>query len=79
MKVWGTAYFYVNNKLNGSESFSYTFYWGGGSHANKFYDTVTVPPGVSKEVYGSYSIAAGAGIQRHQSTFDNTTCICYIY
>jgi len=79
MKVWGTAYFYVNNKLNGSESFSYTFYWGGGSHANKFYDTVTVPPGVSKEVYGSYSIAAGAGIQRHQSTFDNTTYICYIY
>jgi len=79
MSVSGTAYFYVNNKLNGSQSFSYTFSWRGGSYTNKFYDTVTVPPGVQKQVYASYSIAAGAGYQYSRSTFDNTTYICITY
>ena len=79
MSVSGTAYFYVNNKLNDSQSFSYTFSWRGGSYTNKFYDTVTVPPGVQKQVYGSYSIAAGAGYQYSRSTVDNTTYICITY
>jgi len=79
MSVSGTAYFYVNNELNGSQSFSYTFYWGGGSHPSIFYDTVTVPPGVSKQVYASYTVSAGAGFSYHRSTFGNTTYICISY
>ena len=79
MSVSGTAYFYVNDKLNGSQSFSYTFSWRGGSYTNKFYDTVTVPPGVQKQVYASYEVSTGAGHQYSRSTVDNTTYICITY
>jgi len=74
MKVWGTAYLYANNQLINSQSFATTFYWYGGEYGpNYIYGTITVPPGVSKEVYGSYSIAVGAGYKHYQRTVNNTT------
>ena len=80
MKVWGTAYLYANNQLINSQSFATTFYWYGGEYGpNYIYGTITVPPGVSKEVYGSYSIAVGAGYKHYQRTVNNTTYIYYIY
>jgi hypothetical protein len=80
MKVWGTAYLYANNQLINSQSFATTFYWYGGEYGpNYIYGTITVPPGVSKEVYGSYSISAGAGYKHYQRTVNNTTYIYYIY
>jgi len=80
MKVWGTAYLYANNQLINSQSFATTFYWYGGEYGpNYIYGTIAVPPGVSKEVYGSYSIAVGAGYKHYQRTVNNTTYIYYIY
>jgi hypothetical protein len=79
MTVSGTAYLYANNNQIGSQSFSYTFYWEGGSYNNKIYGTVTVPPGVQKQVYGCYSISAGAGHEQYKHTVHNITYICCIY
>ncbi|ACP50099.1 conserved hypothetical protein (plasmid) [Sulfolobus islandicus Y.N.15.51] len=80
MKVWGTAYLYANNQLINSQSFATTFYWYGGEYGpNYIYGTITVPPESTQEVYGSYSISAGAGYKHYQRTVNNTTYIYYIY
>jgi hypothetical protein len=79
MDVQGTAYLYANNKLINSQGFVATFFWWGGSYDNRIYGTVTVTPGVSKEVFGSYSISSGAGFDQYQRTVNNTTYIYYVY
>jgi hypothetical protein len=73
MHVYGTAYLLANGNVISSQSFSHTFYWWGGEYGpNYIYGVVTVPPGVSKDVYGSYSIGAGAGYSFYQYCVGNT-------
>ncbi|WP_409348608.1 hypothetical protein [Saccharolobus islandicus] len=79
MNVSGTAYLYANNKLISSQSFNYTFYWYGGTYTSTASGYITVPPNVTEEVYGSYSISTGAGYKHYQRTVNNTTYIYYIY
>ena len=79
MSVWGTAYLYANNQLINSQYFYYIFYWWGGSNYNTIYGYIIVPPGVQKQVYGSYEIRAGAGYKQYQRTVNGTTYIYNIY
>lgn len=54
MNIYGTAYLLANGHYINSQNFMTTFYWYGGSYSNNVYGYVTVPPGVSKEVYANY-------------------------
>jgi hypothetical protein len=79
MNVYGTAYLYINNKLAGTQNFDYIFYWWGGSYSNTIYGDTIIPPGVSKEVYASYSIYTQPGFNEYQQEEGNMTYIYYIY
>ena len=79
MNVYGTAYLYINNKLASAQNFDYIFYWWGGSYSNTIYGDTIIPPGVSKEVYASYSIYTQPGFNEYQQEEGNMTYIYYIY
>jgi len=79
MYVYGTAYLYANNNVVNSQYFSTTFYWYGGSYGNTIYGNVVVPPGVSKEVYASYSIYTQPGFNEYTKHEGNKTYVYYVY
>ncbi|WP_244263041.1 RHS repeat domain-containing protein [Saccharolobus islandicus] len=80
MSISGTAYLYANKQLINSQSFTTTFYWWGGEYGpNYIYGTVTVPPGVQKQVYGSYGVSAGAGYYSYTVQNGNKTIVYNIY
>ncbi|BBG27308.1 hypothetical protein [Sulfuracidifex tepidarius] len=79
MNVWGTSYLYANNNLVNSQYFLTTFYWYGGTYSNMIYGNIIVLPGVSKEVYASYSVYAQQGFKEYQQQQGNKTYVYYIY
>jgi len=77
MTVSGTAYLYANCKLISCQGFTTTFYGWGGSRCYRIYGYVTVPPGVQKQVYGSYDIIAGTRVCGWGESNGNTVVRVY--
>jgi hypothetical protein len=79
MSVHGTAYLYAKGKQIASQSFSHVFYWYGGSYSSRICGTVTVQPGVSKQVYAYYTVSAGSGHSSYREKNGNTIIIVHNY
>jgi hypothetical protein len=80
MEVAGDAYLYVNGKLAVVQYFDNKYPWYGGQFGPYYLNTtVTVPPGVTENVSGYYTISLGYTVITNQKESGNTTCVYYIY
>jgi len=73
--VYGTAYLYANNELINTQYFSFVVGPGGGSYHYMIYGNTNVPPGVSKQVYGSYTLTFYPGSNSYSWSNGNWTVV----
>jgi hypothetical protein len=77
--VSGTAYLFANGELINSQSFSFFVWYWGGTFKYTIYGSVTVPPGVSEQVFGNYSFTYWGGSDTQTVHVGNTTYIITKY
>jgi hypothetical protein len=77
--VSGTAYLFANGELINSQSFSFFVWPWGGTFEYTIYGNTTVPPGVSKQIYGNYSFTYQAGYYSWTYQEGNLTYVVQIY
>jgi hypothetical protein len=77
--VSGTAYLFANNNLISSQNFSFFVWYWGGTFKYTIYGFVTVPPGISKQVFGNYSFTYWEGSDSQTIHKGNKTYIITRY
>ena len=73
--VYGTAYLYANNQLVNTQYFSFIVGPQGGTYQYMIYGNTNVPPGVTKQVYGSYTLTFYPGSSSYSWTSGNWTIV----
>ena len=73
--VYGTAYLYANNQLINTQYFSFVVGPQGGTYHYMIYGNTNVPPGVTKQVYGSYTLTFYPGSSSYSQPVGNWTFV----